>query len=170
MTDQDKITLIKTYLTAHPELDGADPNTVSISLNAKDPLLSTQVRVDVTSSTVRAIFLGSLAPNTQSSSWSRIKRCSEGRLDGLPSDSKITIEDLCNTVYDACALQETLEPARFDAIDQALTVMVETGFISTDTKNSLDALSWQTVENSWADINVEGRFISGDDITAARAE
>lgn len=169
MTDQEKIAAIKTYLEQNTDLAQLDAASVAVILNQKDPTLTTQIRCDVESSAVRAVFLGSLAPNTQSSSWARIKRCSEGRLSGLPDNVRETLEDLCTTVYDACSLQQTLEPARFDAIDHALTVMQQTGFISADTKNTLEQISWKSVERSWADINIEGRFVSESDIEEARA-
>lgn len=161
MTDTEKLQAIATKLAADSDLASLPDEQIAASLLAIDPALATTRRVPVQSTAARAILLAA-------GHWAKIGMVARGRTASHPE-----LEALCFTVYDALTLQVSMAtdlPEFYSAIQAALGGLVSVGVLSAEVMARLLSLADEPVERSWADAHVEGRYISAEDIAAARGK
>ena len=167
MTDTDVIPAIQAELTANPDkyatLSDAD---VAQALNTKDPALITLQYVRVDTGTVRGILMAE-------QKWAAIGMGAQGigfPVD-MPTQQQLQMRGLCFTLYEAmCRLDtiamedERMRTATMTMLQQALAV----GLIDQTVIDQLLGLAQLQVPQSWADAHVEGRYVSAEQVAAAR--
>ena len=154
MTKEEKIAKIREFLAQTPESNGTDAE-ISAALNDIDPTLVLVRHVPVRCSTARGLILAA-------GEWRALAKAAE--LEGPVGDAAFTC-------LEALRLQEELSteiPEMYTVIEATMAGLVAGGVFDSGLVGALMALANQEIPRSWADANVEGRYVSPEDVAAAR--
>ncbi len=154
MTEEEKISAIKLALSDVKFANLSDDGC-SAAMNSVDPDYVTVKLVDTRCSTARGIVM---AANL----WPTL---------GLGAQTPGPLQGLCFTVYEALIRQEwlsTSEPQMMAVIEQTMSACVTNNILTRPVVDMLLALAHEQVDRSWADVHVEGRFVSPSDVAQAR--